>query len=221
MPGVRTQRTGVRTVPRAGAAPPRLGPVRSPITPEDAEELELSGAGHRQLADRLVAWAEEPHPDDALSPRELLTRAGEQLELADDVDAALELYRRAAAADGTAVPDPRAHLVTLLLQRGEREEALRWDRDLRRSRPEGGATYEYMGQTWLEVGDERRALGWYTRGILRHEQGPPFEDYDLGALCLARWRLRERLGHQPDDYDFIGLGLRRRLDEREQQHRRS
>ncbi len=195
--------------------------MRAPITPEDAEELELSGFSHRQVAAQLLAWAEEPHPDDAVSPRELITRAGEQHELADDVGAAVELYQRAAAADGDAQLDPRSHLVALLLRRGDRDEALRWDRELRRSSPYGGATYEYMGEVWLEEGDDRRALGWYTRGVLRHEQGPPFEDYDLAGLCLARWRLRERLGHQPDDYDFIGIGLRRRLDERQERQRGS
>ncbi|HLT84871.1 MAG TPA: hypothetical protein VKZ83_11625 [Phototrophicaceae bacterium] len=188
--------------------------MRPPITRDNVEELEFPAPAPRAVAEQLVAWAEDPHPADEVSPRDLLTRAGEQLELADDGDGAVALYRRAIATDGDIVLDPRSHLLALLLGRGEREEALALDRELRRSRPHESATYEYMGAVWAEHGEDQRALGWYTRGLLRHEQGPPFTDTDLAMLCLGRWQVRERLGHQPDDYDFIGLGMRRQLDAR-------
>jgi len=191
--------------------------MRSPISNEDVEELEYPAPDHRAVAQQLLAWAGEPHPDDEVSPRELLTRAGEQLELADDVDGALALYLRAVDTDGDAILDPRAHLVSLYLGHGEREEALAHDRGLRRSKPESSANYEYLGEVWAEHGDLQRALGWYTRGILRHEQGPPLATDDLAMLCLGRWQVREQLGHHPDDYDLIGIGMRRRAQERWEQ----
>lgn len=188
--------------------------MRAPISEDDVEQLEFAAADNRAVAEQLIEWAEQPHPDDAISARELFTRAGEQLEYADDGDAAVALYRRAIDTDGAAILDPRSHLITLLLQRGEHEEAEAWDRELRRARPESSATYEYMSEVWAEHGQLQRALGWVTRGILRHEQGPPFPDVDLAMLCLTRWQLREPAGHPPDDYDLIGIGMRRQMAER-------
>ena len=131
-----------------------------------------------------------------------------------DVEGAIALYRRAIDTPGDALLDPRSHLVSLLLRRGEREEADALDRELRRAGPATSATYEYMSEVWAEHGEHQRALGWVPRGILRHEQGPPFSDVDLAMLCLARWQLREPAGHPPDDYDLIGIGMRERMAER-------
>lgn len=189
--------------------------MRAPITQDDVDQLEFNSADHGAAAAQFTAWAEAPHPHDALSPRELLTRAGEELELAEDDDAAMELYRRAADADGDALLDPRSHLISLHLHRGERQAALDLDRELRRSRPEESALYEYLGEVWAEHGDHRRALAWFERGILRHEQGAGFADVDLSMLCLSRWQLRQELGHPPDDYDAIGAGMLVQMEQRE------
>ena len=188
--------------------------MRAAINENDVEELEFASADNRVVAGQLVEWAEQPHPADEISARELLTRAGEQLEYADDVEGAIALYRRAIDTPGDALLDPRSHLVSLRLRRGEREEADALDRELRRAGPATSATYEYMSEVWAEHGEDQRALGWVTRGILRHEQGPPFSDVDLAMLCLARWQLREPAGHPPDDYDLIGIGMRERMAER-------
>lgn len=185
---------------------------RPPVTQDDVEELELSTPDHQGVAEQLLAWGERPHPEDELSPRELLTAAGERFELAGAVGAAESAYRQAVLAEGFADLDPRSHLAALLLGRGEVEEALVLDRELRRSRPTESAVYEYMADVWAEHGDDRRALGWLTRGILVHEQGPGFSETDLSMLCLARWQVRERAGEEPDDYDFIGIGMIERLD---------
>lgn len=188
--------------------------MRAPISQDDVDELEFDTGDHRAVAAGFVAWAEQPHPEDVLSPRELLTRAGEELELADDTEAAIALYRRAVHADGEALLDPRAHLVSLLLRREEPEEARALDRELRRSRPSDSATYEYLGEVWAEHGEEQRALAWLERGILRHEQDSPFSETDLAMLCLSRWQLRDHLGHPPDDYDLIGIGMQRQMQAR-------
>lgn len=192
--------------------------MRAPITEADVETLDLSTPDPQQAAGRLLAWAEDPHPDDAVSPRELLVLAGEQLELAGDTAGAEDLYRRAASAAGHASIDPRSHLVALLLDRGERDEALTLDRELRRSRPADAATYEYMGEVWSAHGEDGRALGWVTRGIGVHEQGPGFSQTDLAMLCLKRWEVRERQGQEPDGYDVVGIGMRERLDRAQEEH---
>ncbi len=192
--------------------------MRAPISEDDVDDLELSTTDHRRIAEQLIEWGEQPHPEDELSPRELLTEAGEQLEMAGDPVAAEAVYRTAVLAEGYARLDPRSHLIALVLGRGQREEALVLDRELRRSRPTEAAAYEYLGDVWAEHGDDRRALGWFTRGILVHEQGPGFPDVDLSMLCLSRWQVRERLGLDPDDYDFIGLGMKRRLDQAQERN---
>lgn len=193
--------------------------MRSPITEDDVDELELSTPDHRSVADQLVEWGDEPHPRDELSPRELLTAAGEQLELAGDPEAAEAVYRRAVVAEGVSELDPRSHLMALLLERGDTEEALVLDTQLRRSRPADAATYEYMADVWADHGDDRRALGWVTRGILVHEEGPGFSDTDFAMLCLMRWRIRERQGQEPDQYDLVGIGMDERLDRSQEEHR--
>lgn len=187
--------------------------MRAPITDADLEEAELSVGSHGGTADRLVAWARDPHPDDVVSAKELLTRAGEQLELADD-DAAESLYREAMTMTGEVALDPRCHLVAMLLGRGDHDDALALDRELRHSRPDAAAVYEYTAAIWEEHDDRRRALGWYNRGIRHHEQFRRFTAHDLGSLAWRRWRLREQEGHAPDDYDLVGIGWREELRRR-------
>lgn len=183
--------------------------MRQPITAADLDTAELAVGSHRAVADQLVAWARDPQPDDVVTAKELLTRAGEQLEMVDDgQDEALELYRRAAAAPGAADLDPRCHLLAVLLRRGDLEEAREVDRDLRRSRPTDALVYEYNAGSWA-AHDAQRALGWYNRGIRQHETGGGFSADDLGSLCWQRRRFRERLGHAPDDYDIVGTGWAR------------
>ncbi|PYG00933.1 hypothetical protein SAMN05216184_10289 [Georgenia satyanarayanai] len=193
--------------------------MRSPITEDDVDELEFSTPDHRRVAERLIKWGDEPHPRDELSPRELLTAAGEQLELAGDPESAEAVYRRAVLAEGMSELDPRSHLMALLLERGDTEEALVLDTQLRRSRPADAATYEYMADVWADHGEDRRALGWVTRGILVHEEGSAFSDTDVAMLCLMRWRIRERQGQEPDDYDLVGIGMDERLDRTQEEHR--
>ncbi|WP_413451216.1 hypothetical protein AA0Y32_17415 [Georgenia phoenicis] len=192
--------------------------MRSPITEDAVDELEFATRDHRSIAEQLIEWGDAPHPRDELSPRELLTAAGEQLELAGDPEAAEAVYRRAARAEGFSELDPRSHLMALLLERGDSEEALALDTELRRSRPSDAATYEYMADVWADHGDDRRALGWVTRGIGVHEEGPGFSDTDFAMLCLMRWRIRERAGQEPDHYDLVGIGMDERLDRAQEEH---
>ncbi|GGK75921.1 hypothetical protein [Ornithinimicrobium pekingense] len=189
--------------------------MREPVTEEQLDDLVL-GAGtatpheRHDLAERFRTWADEPHPLDEVSPRELLTQAGEQHELAGDDEAALELYRRAAASPGPVALDPRCLVIHLLHRRGEHDQADELEQRLRRSRPRQASTYEYMGEVCVELGETARALGWFNRGItLAEDEG--LLEAEMGGLCLARWRLRERLGHDPDQYDEFGRDHHARL----------
>lgn len=178
--------------------------MRPAITDADLDTAELSVGSHQAVADQLLAWANDPHPADVVSVKELITRAGEQLEYADD-ERAEDLYRQAVEAPGVAELDPRCHLMAMVLRRGALEEALVLDRELRRSRPTMALVYEYNGGTWAEH-DPARALGWYNRGIRQHEEGEGFAVDDLGSLCWERWLFREEQGHPTDDYDLVGIG---------------
>ncbi|MEE6288638.1 hypothetical protein V2J52_13335 [Georgenia sp. MJ173] len=180
--------------------------MREPISEADLDAADFSGGSHRGVADRLVGWAREPHPGDVVSARELLVRAGEQLEQAEDDAAAERLYREAVAMTGEVFLDPRCHLAEVLVRRGALDEALAVDAELRRSRPDSAVAYRYMAETWQSHGDPRRALGWYNRALSRHEQGDGFTADDLGWLCHERWLLREQEGHPPDEYDLVGIG---------------
>ncbi len=154
---------------------------------------------------------------DEVSPRELLTEAGEQHELAGDEEAALALYRRAVGSTGRAALDPRCLLIHLLYRRGERAEADELEQRLRRSRPREASTYEYMGQVCVELGETTRALGWFNRGItLAEDEG--LMEAQMGRLCLARWRLRESLGHDPDQFDQFGADYLERVGRSTHQH---
>lgn len=189
--------------------------MREPVTEDQLDDLVLRAGRattdeRRALAERLRLWAEDPHPLDEISPRDLLTEAGAQRELAGDEEAAIELYRRAAAGHGPVTLDPRCMVIHLLHARGEHDEADEVEQALRRSRPAQAATYEYMGELCEELGRTTGALGWFNRGISLAEDGGLLEA-EMGALCLARWRLRERLGHDPDQFDQFGLDHRERV----------
>src|SRR3712207_8378466 len=97
------------------SSPPYGRLVRAPLSFDDVEDLELAAETpeqHRAAAARLVAWSEEPHPEDdaEVTPAMLLAHAGEMLTTVGDHEDALDLYRRAAAAEGDVVPDVRCHL---------------------------------------------------------------------------------------------------------------
>ncbi len=67
-----------------------------------------------------------------------------------------------------------------------------------------------MGEVWEEAGESAKAQAWLTRGILLYERGG-FHEHDLEVLCRTRWRIRRGQGHEPDEYDQIGIDLQRRL----------
>jgi hypothetical protein len=112
--------------------------VRSGLDYDDIEGLEGAARtpkAHRRAAATLPAWAEEVHPDDGVSPAELLSAAGWRLEQAGDTQAALDVHRRTVAAPGPTILDARCALAAALLTAGHEDEARQVADELRRSRP--------------------------------------------------------------------------------------
>lgn len=184
--------------------------MREPLTLDDLDTLEApastSGDGdHGRLAEHYLELARDPHPDDELLPGDFLVLAGEHRHLDGDTEGALRLFAEAATHEVSEGPDPRAWQVRLLFALDRPEEALELSEQLRRSRPTATETYLVMGEVW-EGRDGRQALGWLTRGaVLADEtQAPPGQLY---LLCMARWRVRAALGHQPDEFDEFGIGF--------------
>lgn len=182
------------------------------MTFEDLQTLELPaeipgdpGSQHAARAEQYEALARAPHPDDEPLPGDFLVLAGEHRSMAGDAAGALRLFREAGDGETVDGPDPRTFQVRALFELDQPQQAKDLSEDLRRSRPDRTETYLYMGEVW-EGRDNRQALGWLTRGAVFADEteAPPA---DLGMLCLARWRLRQSLGHEPDELDELGLGF--------------
>ncbi len=128
-------------------------------------------------------------------------RAGEQA-------AALDLYRRAVLAPGTAPPDTRCWLHSALLTSGLVDEARQLADVLRREGPSDPMVFEVVGENFEEAGDLVQAHRWFTMGI-RHldiegldeltAQDDPF-DY---SLIRARRRVRRLLDLPLDALDEL------------------
>lgn len=185
--------------------------MREPIDLDwlDRFDEELSGASreaHAEAANTLLTWAQDPHPEDAAWPGDLLLRAAFQRSEAGDTEGALELALRASDAGISEGADPRAFATELHFLLDRPEEARAVSEDLRRSRPDTAETYWTMASIWEAHQDPKQALAWYNRGIALVEDtdGPPA---DLGLLCSGRWRVRQSLGLAPDDLDELGMGF--------------
>lgn len=185
--------------------------MRPPISYDDVEGLEVGArtpAQHRDVAATLVAWAEEPHPDDDdAAPAQLLVAAGEHLRMAGDVDGALELCRRAVDAPGPAHPEARVYWHRSLLDVGRADEAHEVADQLRRSATGDGSVYELVGESYESTGDLDRAHRWFTLGVTRLErlvddgQDDRLTQVWRGSLLRGRWRVRRAMGLPLDEDD--------------------
>jgi hypothetical protein len=193
--------------------------MREPLTIEDLDDLMMQApgqgeAGHRELAAQLLAWAEDPQDDDTMSVADLLVRAGEQLQFADDIEGAMDAYRAAADRPETTVPDARAYLVHMLLELGQVAEAEVLSEQLRKSRPQAAATYDFVGETWEVAGELDRANRWMTRGMMLAQEQR--DQMAFLMLAVGRLRVRRAIGFPPDIYDEMAAeGMRGARAERE------
>jgi tetratricopeptide (TPR) repeat protein len=187
--------------------------VRGPLTIDDVDELELDAGTaeeHRAAAARLVAWSEEPHPEDdaEVTPAMLLARAGELLTTVGDHQAALHLYRRAAQAEGDVVPDVRCHLHHGLIAVGNVDAARRLAEEVRRSAAADADVYALIAEDYEAIGDLAAANRWMNLGLRRLVDGLENPDEAppevVAALFLTtRRRVRQALGLPPDEFDLM------------------
>jgi predicted MarR family transcription regulator len=180
--------------------------VRDRLTYDDIERLEASTPtpkAHREAAARLVAWSEDRHPQDVVTPADLVSAAAWHLDQAGDVDAALDLHRRAVTAEGTTTPDARCMLAAALFDAGRPEEAKQVADDLRRSRPRV-IDIGSMAEVFELAGDLQQAHRWTAMGLSRLElvtDEDELEEFDVEQLLRTRRRIREALGYPPDEHD--------------------
>jgi len=181
--------------------------VREPVGADDLEKRESSAQTpeeHRSAAAVLVAWADEPHPDDEVPPARLLSSAAWHLESAGDADGALDLHRRAVEAPGDVVPDARCYLHGALLEAGHLDEARELADVLRREAPTDTDVFLVMGENYALAGDLKQAHRWLTMGAERLERTDrPINGIGVFHLLRARRRVRDSLGLPFDDLDAL------------------
>lgn len=186
--------------------------MRDPLTFDQLTELaERASApeGALAAATTLLAWAEDPHPQDDVSPRELVAMAGNLRGAGGDADGGVELLRRALTTEGEAWADPRGDLHHLLVSAGREEEAAAVAQELRRERPTPAQALRDVALTLWDRGRLDEAHRWLTlaasRVLREAEDGstPPGMDV-LPALLGDRAELRAELDLPADELDELG-----------------
>jgi tetratricopeptide (TPR) repeat protein len=184
--------------------------VRNALIFDDIEALEATHRtpkAHRRAAATLTEWAEQQHPDDEVTPADLLSAAAWHLGQAGDTEASLELYHRAVDAEGTTTPDARCLLHAALLEAGRLDEARQVADDFRRSHPRIADCAD-MAESFHLVGDLEQAHRWAEMGVNRLELDAPEDaddaDVDVITLLNVRRQVRQELGFPPDDLDELG-----------------
>lgn len=184
--------------------------MRTPLTYDDIEAIERqrTPAAHRSAAAELLAWAEERHQDDEVTPADLVSAAAWHLSKAGDVEAGLDLHRRVVAMGGGTSVDARCLLHAALLDAGQHEEARQVADDLRRSRPTLTECAS-MAENFYLIGDLRQAHRWAEMGVNQLQLEAP-EDIsdDFGVIVLQNIRrsVRRKLGFPPDELDEMRPG---------------
>jgi len=185
--------------------------MRNPVTEDDVEMLEATArttTDHRNAAARLTGCAHEPVPGDEPSPARLLVAAAWHREQAGERAVALDLYRRAVTAPGSAPPDTRCWLHSALLTAGLVHEARQLADEIRRESPSDLSVFEVVGESYEEAGDLAQAHRWFTMGT-RHvdldglDELTAEDDASGYALVRARRRVRRLLDLPLDALDEL------------------
>jgi hypothetical protein len=147
-----------------------------------------------------------------------LVHAGEHWSMAKDPDRARSCYERAVADGGAAWVDPRAALISLLLDQGDAAHADELMTELRRDIAVNGAmgpVHDWIGEALEENGRLHDALRWYGAGLTYLEREEP-DRVPIGCLN-GHYRVRRALGLPHDRYDELCESQRaessRRYDE--------
>jgi hypothetical protein len=136
-----------------------------------------------------------------VSPADLLSAAAWHLEQADDIQASLDLHRKAVAAEGTTTPDARCLLHAALLEAGQLDEAQQVADGVRRSAPRL-VDMVAMAENFEMTGHLQHAHRWVAMAVSRMELASEEPElHEVETLFSARRRIRAALGFPPDDLD--------------------
>ncbi|HLI35769.1 MAG TPA: tetratricopeptide repeat protein [Streptosporangiaceae bacterium] len=171
----------------------------------DTIECDAARTGdHRRAALRMTHLAETASDAGDMSRAEAYMRAGEQWLLADEPAVAADGFRRAMADGGPTFADPRVALARALVALGRGGEAGALIRELDAESAAGKRdprTCDLVAELLAEQGDLPGALRWATAGaeecVRRGDQA------ELRLLLSLRYRIRNDLGLQEDDYDRL------------------
>ncbi|WP_433331468.1 tetratricopeptide repeat protein [Spirillospora sp. CA-294931] len=184
------------------------------VTEDDLDDLEfdtLRTGDHITAARRLVELADTV--SGGVSRANVLLRAGEQWQHADDHARAAELYRAAIEDGGETYGDPRAYLADALFELDRPDEARKLVEQIRADQPRDPEVYRAVAEVLYAQGDAAGAHEWATNGadvILALRDRPDTSPEDsalaedsLEALLRLRYRARIDLARPEDSYDAL------------------
>lgn len=179
------------------------------ITEDDLDGLELrvsAGANHHvERAELLERWASdtgefELHAD--LRRSHLFHVAAEHLEMAGELDRALQLVQRAAEASDARPGETTSTRVSILLARGERDEALAAADALRAAQVDDWWQQLAVAEVF-ELADELAlAERWFVIALRTVERDPEHDADDRLTALAGRYRVRRDADKGEDVLDI-------------------
>ncbi|GAA1818482.1 hypothetical protein [Agromyces neolithicus] len=184
------------------------------ITEADVDDLEFGSNGtnhHVERAELLERWATDTGSfelDDDLRRATLLLASAEHLEMAGELDRALDLVRRAGAASDVEPHETVGALVSILLARGERDAAIAASDALRASQSAAWWRYWDVAEAF-ELADELAlAERWFVITLRAIERDPEYDVGDRLVALTGRHRVRRDAGKPEDVLDIETNELR-------------
>lgn len=180
---------------------------------EEFDEIEFQAArtgNHLRAAVRMSDLARKtPAADETaaadggatgISRAEAHMRAGDQWLMADEPERAVDEFNQALADGGPTFADPRVPLARAYFALGKDAEAESLIAALRAEQQDvTPRTCDLLAELLADQGDLNGALEWATRGVeLYLRRG---ENGELRLLLRLRYRIRNDLGLDEDDYD--------------------
>lgn len=171
---------------------------------EAGDEIPLSPAEHREMADVIEAWATDVAAytlGGELTAPLLLLIAAEHRHAAGDTEHA---HRLAGQARDHADAEPfEAHptFIEFALVAGDTEAAAALAAEVLAARPVDLAFYTMIGESYEDNGDETTAERWYTLGLEMMADTENTDDPEYLGLLISRSMLRRDLGLPLDDFD--------------------
>lgn len=176
------------------------------VTTADLDRLEfraVQSGDHVTVALELLDLANRVAANSEVSRAELLVRAGEQWEMAQEHERASAAYQRAIDDGGPTVIDARALQAGALFELDHVDAAYAQLERLRSEGPRNLPTVIHITESLQAHDDLQGAHTWATLGVrrFRHQDVSPYVHDLLLELLRARFRIRVDLGLAEDEYD--------------------